>query len=76
MKRPAATHRIEIDGWYYSLPKSKKPVRLWTSAIVRIRNGEVLWSSTSQRYARRIDALRVARAFLRAAKAGRVEVKA
>lgn len=74
VKRPTATHRIEIDFWYYN--NKGKYVRSYTSHIIRIRGGRTLWSSTAQLYTRKLDALRVARAFLRAAKAGRVEVKA
>lgn len=56
------THRIVIT----------KTGKFWTSTIWRGK--KILWSSTSQLYSRKIDAVRTAKNFWSAAAAGRIEI--
>lgn len=74
MKRPAATHRIELESYFYDV--KGKPALRWTSHIIRIRGGKTLWSSTSQLYSHKRDAENEAKKFLLAAKAGKVQIVA
>jgi hypothetical protein len=60
MKRP--THRIVIH----------KTGKYWTSTIYSGK--KILWSSTSQLYSRKIDAVRAAKRFWSMAAAGRIEI--
>lgn len=60
MNKP--THSIVIS----------KTGKYWTSTIYAGK--KILWSSTSQMYSRRIDAVRVAKRFWSMAAAGRIEI--
>lgn len=56
------THRIVIA----------KTGKFWTSTIWAGK--KILWSSTSQQYSRKIDAVKVAKRFWSMAAAGRIEI--
>jgi len=72
VKKPKPTHTIKITSDLYPRPDGMEGDTRYTSSVMR--GDKLLWSSTSQLYSNKIDAVTPARNFIKACREGRVEI--